>query len=164
MDYEVEDSSIVKPKHDAEKCGECIFVANKESIYVSPTDKKGATYKPRFLGKFTMPGWVGHLGFYIFRCKNCENVSVDYTHNGGYKDFDLICFRCDVCREKLPLELPEERGIYEREGAYIPPATKKERKQKFMKMIEIFEKKTGKKVIVIEEKNGWREFFSRLFN
>ncbi len=131
------------------ECPECIFVENKESIFVSPQDRAGAKKKPTFIGKFTMKGWVGHSGFYLFRCKNCGTASVDYPH--GYTNFGLIFLRCSNCGENLPLEVCEERGIYEREKAYIPPPTQKERREEFVKAIEGIEGAENKIVIVLDK-------------
>lgn len=103
-----------------------------------------------------MLGWVGHSGFYLFRCKNCESASVDYPH--GYTDFGLIYLRCDKCEQNLSLEISEEKGIYEREGVYIPPSTLEERKKEFREVSKTLEGETGRR-----HKDGRQGFFRRFF-
>lgn len=112
------------------ECNDCTFVQDKNTLFIFlvPRDLKDkAINKPLFFGKFTMTGWTGHSGFYLFRCDLCGQVSVDYPH--GYVDFGLIFLRCDHCREIFPLEVTEERAVYERENIHIPKPTRKERVQ-----------------------------------
>ena len=152
-------------KHQDSGCAECRFVQDRITLllYVIPRElREGATERPRFIGKFHMPDWVGHSGFYLFKCKNCENVSVDYPH--GYTGFGLIYLSCNMCDENLLLEAFEEKAIYEREGVPAPSITREEREKEFMEMAGKLEKETGKRIMIIKQKKGWREFFSRFFN
>ena len=112
-------------KHE---CSECTFIQDKEALFIFlvPKDlKERATYKPLFFNKFTMTGWVGHSGFYLFKCKSCDQVSIDYPH--GYTSSGLVFLRCDYCQEKLPLKVSKERAIYERESLFIPADIKNEK-------------------------------------
>lgn len=133
------------PRHE---CSDCTFVRDKETLFIFlvPRDlKEKATNKPLFLGKFTMMGWVGHSGFYLFKCKSCGRVSTDYPH--GYTDYGLLFLYCDSCKNKLPLEITEERAIYERENVHIPKPTKKERVRELNDMITGIEAR-GIRVVV----------------
>ncbi len=84
----------IHPEHRNTECKECIFVKDAKTLLSSiiPREKKEKVgNKPEFIGKFTMPNWTGHLDFYLFRCKECGTVSVDYPHGRtGY----LICNKC----------------------------------------------------------------------
>jgi len=89
-------------EHKDSGCTECTFVANRESIYVSPPQVEQCTPAPKEflktclglfnpedkiieLGNFTFPKLPGHQMFYLFYCIDCEHVSVDYLHgNKGY--------------------------------------------------------------------------------
>ena len=45
------------------------------------------------IGKYSQPGWLGKLEFFIFRCKNCGRLNIDYLHGfepGQY----LSCRHC----------------------------------------------------------------------
>ncbi len=109
--------------HKDSGCTECNFVQDKETLFVylvSRDLKEKATFKPLFFRKFTMTGWTGHSGFYLFKCKSCHRVSIDYPH--GYTSCGLMFLSCDNCQEKLPLEVIKDKTIYEREGAFIPVA------------------------------------------
>lgn len=135
-------------EHKDSGCAECNFVQDKETLFIFlvPRElKEKATSKPLFFGKFTMTGWTGHCGFYLFRCKSCSHVSIDYPH--GYTDYGLMFLSCDNCRAKLPLEVIEEKGIYERENAHIPKAAREERIKDLEDMMADVEKK-GIKIIV----------------
>jgi hypothetical protein len=116
------------PEHRTTGCTECTFVQDIESlfIYLVPRElKEKAVKKPLFLGKFTMIGWNGHSGFYLFKCKSCGQVYVDYPH--GYTDFGLMFLRCEHCQAKISLEVTEEKALYERERVFIPKPTREER-------------------------------------
>lgn len=146
-------------------CTECSFVQDKETlfIYLVPRDLKDkVTNKPMFFGKFTMPGWTGHSGFYLFKCKACGEVSTDYPH--GYTDYGLMFLCCDHCQETIPLEVTEERALYEREKVFIPKPTREERIKDFTDMIADVEEK-GVRVIVAPSDKVHRpkvEFFQFL--
>lgn len=123
-----EDWRRTHPFHKDSGCTECTYVQDKESLFVflvSRELKKRVTTKPGFVGLFCMSGWVGHSGFYIFKCRYCGFTSVDYPH--GYCDFGLMYLHCDSCKERLPLEVVEEEEIYRREKAPIPSARRKDR-------------------------------------
>lgn len=132
----------------AHECSECSFVQDAETIrtfLVTRDDKKMATKKPRFIGKFTMSGWTGHSGFYLFKCEECGNVCVDYPH--GYTSFGLMYLRCNYCKELLTLEVKEERPLYERENFHIPPEILEERRAELYETIAGIEEQ-GIRVIV----------------
>lgn len=127
------------PRHE---CSGCTFVQDKETLFIFlvPRDlKEKATNKPLFFGKFTMMGWIGHSGFYLFRCELCNQVSIDYPH--GYTDYGLIFLCCDYCKEKLPLEVTEELEIYKRENVHIPKLTREERERELEDMVADIEAK-----------------------
>jgi hypothetical protein len=120
------------PEHKNSGCKECSFVQDKETLLlwvISRETKEKATTKPFFVGKFTMPDWIGHSGFYLFKCQSCGHVSVDYPH--GYTHCGLMFLRCDNCKKQFPLEVTEEKAIYEREHVYIPKPTIEKRVSKF---------------------------------
>lgn len=135
-------------EHKDSGCSDCSFVQDKKTLFIFlvPRElKEKATARPLFFGKFTMPGWSGHSGFYLFKCGSCNQVSVDYPH--GYTSSGLIFLRCDHCQEKTPLEVKEERAIYEMEGIFIPKATRENRTRELRDMIDGVEEK-GIRVIV----------------
>jgi len=135
-------------EHKDSGCTECSFVQDKETLFiylVSRELKDKATKKPVFVGKFTMPGWVGHSGFYVFKCIKCGIVCVDFPH--GYTDFGLLFLRCDHCQERFVLELTKEKAVYEKESVHIPKPTRKERIKDFSEMIAGIEDK-GVRVII----------------
>lgn len=50
---------------------------------------------PHCIGKYKLPGWTGSLGFYIFKCGNCGELRIDYSHGwDGY-------LSCDPCLESF---------------------------------------------------------------
>lgn len=135
-------------EHKDSGCTECNFVQDRETLFVFlvPRElKEEAIFKPMFFGKFNLPGWTGHNSFYLFRCKSCGHVSIDYPH--GYTDYGLMFLSCDSCRATLPLEVSEEKDIYEREGGYIPKPTREERVQELNSAIAGVEEK-GIRVII----------------
>lgn len=157
-------------EHRDSGCTECRFVQDKETIFiylVSRDIKDKVTNKPLLVGKFTMTGWTGHYGFYLFRCESCSHVSVDRLH--GYTDFGLMYLRCDFCQKILPIEVTNEREIYETEGVYIPKPTREERLQDLNNVIARVEQK-GIKVIVASSENrhkpkiGFLKLLRKRFN
>ena len=149
-----EDWDRANPKHRDVGCKECKFVADKQSLllyFVTRELRDSATKEPKFVGKFTMPDWTGHSGFYVFRCQECESVCVDYPH--GYNQHGRIYLRCNdnSCRQTLVLEPRKARDIYEREKVVAPP----ERKENVEKQLrEIVEQAGERGVRVIT--NGFR--------
>lgn len=103
--------------------------------------------KPVFVGKFTMPNWVGHSGFYLFKCQKCESVNVDYPP--GYTAYGLLYLQCDNCKEMLVLEVTDERDLYEREEVHIPLSTFEKREKELKNMIADIENQ-GVKVILAD--------------
>ncbi len=99
------------PYHKDVGCTECSFVQDKETLltFLIPRELKAkATNMPLLVGKFTMPEWTGHNNFYIFRCKRCDCVSVDYPHGYGA---DLWCH----CGWGVFLKWREKRKILKME-------------------------------------------------
>lgn len=45
------------------------------------------------IGKYNPPGFHGETEFFIFRCKNCGGLSIDYLH-GFEPDQYLSCHHC----------------------------------------------------------------------
>lgn len=131
------------------ECSDCTFVASKEAIYVDPKVFRNATVRPNFIGFFTLPGWRGHISFYVFRCSKCGKVSWDYPH--GYTNFGLLYFICGICEEILPLKVRQNRGIYKREEVPLPPPTLGERIREFEKVTP----RDKPTVIVIGRKMSW---------
>ncbi len=127
------------------ECDGCTFVASREAIYVDPEVVRNTTVKPSFVGFFTLPGWTGHLSFYVFKCPDCEMVSLDYPH--GYTDFGLLYLKCNVCNRVLPLEVPQNEEIYRKEEMPLPLPTLRERKREIKKITP----KDGPIVIAIGE-------------
>ncbi|MBI2674197.1 MAG: hypothetical protein HYX22_00455 [Candidatus Yanofskybacteria bacterium] len=158
------------PEHKNIECKECAFVQDGESLFtffVSRDLKEKATEKPVFVGKFTMPNWIGHSGFYIFRCKECGEVSVDYPH--GYTDHGLMYLACCYCREKLPLEAVRDRSIYEREETHVPKLKREERIQELNEVIADVESRGVRVVTVFSEdskrsKVGFSQFLRDYFS
>jgi hypothetical protein len=92
------------------ECKECIFVASIECIAVTRNQREKCT--PTFLemiramfnsesiedriielGYFSLPGWSGHLMFYLFYCTNCHKTRVSSRH--GYEG-SLRCGDCGL--------------------------------------------------------------------
>ena len=115
-----EDYKKLYPEHKNVGCTECIFAQDKNTLLiysVSRELRERANEKLQFVGKFTMPGWVGHSSFYLFRCHECGNVGVDYPH--GYRG-EFLYIRCDVCRYEIILSPSRYRDIYERDQVFVP--------------------------------------------
>ena len=79
--------------HKNSGCTQCSFVTDIETflLYTVSRDLKDNftnRRRPHFLGFYTMPGWVGHSGFYLFMCNDCCAVRVDYPH--GYDDVGCL--------------------------------------------------------------------------
>jgi hypothetical protein len=83
--------------HDADACGKCQFVAHADHIVVTPGQRAKAEVTPLRvmgwlfgrgdredaiieLGRFTLPGWNGHLMFYLLQCMGCDQLYTDYAH------------------------------------------------------------------------------------
>ncbi len=110
------------PEHRNTGCKECTFVPDTGTLLAFNVPKEvrdKANQKPKFVGKFTMPNWTGHSGFYIFLCPNCDEVRVDYPH--GYCENGHLYIRCDRCRFRVVLYSGEYRDIYRRENVVAPP-------------------------------------------
>ena len=63
------------PRHE---CPDCTFAADSSNLllyFLSRKMRASAGKKPVFVGKFTMPGWVGHSGFYLFKCARIAAMS-----------------------------------------------------------------------------------------
>ncbi len=140
-------------EHRNVDCKECAFAADTESLLTFNVPRKlreKAGGKPVFVGKFTMPGWSGHSGFYLFKCTECGRVCVDYPH--GYTDGGCLYLRCDHCRFKVVLTPRKYREVYESEKVVAPPTFWQELKSLWetRKKIKDFRKTVGK----IEDKHG----------
>ena len=115
-----EEWRIMRPEHKTTGCKECEFVRNIEIllVYVISRDmREKARAEPKFVGKFTMPDWTGHSSFYLFKCKGCKAVVIDYLH--GYRDGYLYLF-CGCCHREIILKPRKYRKVYERDNVYIP--------------------------------------------
>ncbi len=107
-------------KHQDSDCTECTYVQDKENLllhFVKPSVRNQAKYKPLFVGKFNMSGWTGHSSFYLFKCRECESVVVDYPH--GYRE-GYLYLRCNSCRQEIILTSKKYREIYVRDNLHIP--------------------------------------------
>ncbi len=116
-----EEYRAANPEHRGSGCTECSFVDNANTLFVYriPRELKDrASAEPVYVGKFTMPGWVGHSSFYIFKCEGCRRVLVDYPH--GYSAGCLYVV-CDDCRSKFIFHPRKNRDVYERDNIHIPP-------------------------------------------
>lgn len=105
----------------AHQCPDCTFVANEESIFAGWANKIKADKKPRLVGCFTMPNWVGHSNFYLFRCSVCGVDSVDYPHgytSDGIRD-GLLYLSCQSCKAVQPLY---GKDVYKASGMPTPPS------------------------------------------
>lgn len=119
------------PEHRNSGCKQCIFTPSLKDLLlytISLEQRQDATTKPHYIGRFHMPGWTGHSGFYLFKCKNCNAVGVDYPH--GYTDGGKLYLRCSECRYKLVVHPKKDSSVYEREGMatdeYIEMENRKE--------------------------------------
>ncbi len=106
------------------ECQGCTYVSSVENIYVDPKIIKKASEKPIFIGRYTMPGWTGHLNFYISRCPECSNIITD--HPRGYTSYGhqngLYFFHCDSCKNNDgPFKvIIFDEDVYLREGWELP--------------------------------------------
>ena len=126
VEYPTAENGLSK-KHQNSGCAECVFASDKKTLLIFMVDRKirqAAGYDPIFVGKFTMPGWVGHSRFYLFKCWECNVVCVDYPH--GYTSRGCIYLRCDNCLSQLVINPDKGWGeeIYAREGIVAPPKSK----------------------------------------
>lgn len=85
------------PEHKDVGCTQCTFAKDREYMLDNLVSKeqKDKADKGRVVsvGKFTMPGWSGHLNFYLFKCPSCQEMVVNYPHGGGNH------INCLECRE-----------------------------------------------------------------
>lgn len=88
------------PQHDEEACGQCTFVANRESILVTKEQEHQAQGTGSLrrrenrivsLGRFTLPRWSGCAMWYLLQCPECDSLSCDYVHGKGY----MVCDSCE---------------------------------------------------------------------
>ena len=103
-------------------CSDCTFVVDPSNLllyFVSRKMRASAGKKPVFVGKFTMPDWVGHSGFYLFKCQDCGNVCIDYPH--GYRDNGCLYIKCYRCQLEVILTPGKYREVYQRENVVAPP-------------------------------------------
>ena len=94
-----EEYDRMNPEHKNVDCKECTFVENKKEIFalLSENDLESAKIKPKKIGKFTMPKFLGHLNFYLFRCPSCKRPQVDYPHLGH-------CLDCESCNYSVSID------------------------------------------------------------
>lgn len=104
------------PEHKNSGCKECSFVSDKETIFTYFVNRELKTSqtidKPIFVGKFYFPKWTGHSGFYLFKCEDCENLSVDQVHVNSSGP-NLHCQHCGCYHELNPVD---HRDIIINEG------------------------------------------------
>ena len=81
-----EEYKALNPEHSATACKKCTFAQSKDKILEAWI----GVPKNYYLGQFTMPGFTGHLPFFVFKCDNCSEFFADYPHGGGY----VICTEC----------------------------------------------------------------------
>ena len=85
----------IKPQHKDIGCTKCTFAKDREYILDHFINKrlknKASKGKIVSVGKFTMPGWPGHLNFYLFECPNCQEMVVNYPHGKGAH---VNCLKC----------------------------------------------------------------------
>ena len=106
----------------AHECSECSFVPDAGTLLafvVSREVRDRTGQKPEFVGKFTMPGWTGHSGFYVFKCPECDDVRIDYPH--GYCENGCLYIYCDKCRFRIVFYPGRYRDVYKREQVVAPP-------------------------------------------
>lgn len=96
-------------------CSDCTFVADTGTLL---TLRDKASHKPEFVGKFTMSGWTGHSGFYLFKCPDCEDICVDYPH--GYCENGCLYIRCDRCQFRIVFYPGQYKDVYKRENVIAP--------------------------------------------
>ena len=134
--------------HDADACGQCTFVADRDFIVVTPAQRQQAEVtladKLRsrvglydledsivFIGRFTMPGWTGHNAFWLFTCPGCRRQDVDYLHG-----FDLY-LKCHHCGS--PVHVLGDR-FYEEADTPKPPTDEQIRKEA-KRLAELWERR-----------------------
>lgn len=104
------------PEHKDTGCEECSFASNQETILTYFVDREQKALqkieKPIFIGKFTLPGWVGHSGFYFFSCQSCGKSSIDYIHANSRGPY----FYCQHCGDYFELNPVDHRDILVNEG------------------------------------------------
>ena len=85
----------MKPQHKDASCTKCTFAKDREYMLDNLISKKlknkANEGKIVSVGKFTMPGWSGHLNFYLFRCPSCQEMVVNYPHGKG---IHVSCLKC----------------------------------------------------------------------
>lgn len=141
------------------ECSECTFVPDADTLLtfcVSRELRNSVSHEPVFVGKFTMNGWVGHSGFYLFHCPDCEDVCVDYPH--GYRENGYLYIRCGRCRYEVTFTPGRKyKEIYKREKVVAPPTfwetirelwRLRKRNNELRKSAAIIEDKYGVRVIV----------------
>ena len=115
-----EDWKKAHPEHRYSGCKECAFASDIAQLFafnVSREVREKATKEPKFVGKFTMSGWTGHSGFYLFKCAECGSVGVDYPH--GYHG-SYWYLRCGECNYTLDLNSSRYRSIYQDNDGFVP--------------------------------------------
>lgn len=133
------------------ECEKCTFVATKEDIFVDPKIVRDFKKEPVLLGLFTLPGWRGHLAFYLFKCCECGYLSVDYP--GGYTDFGLLFFKCGGCEAIFPLKGRWSKKIYQGYKMPAPSMSRRKREKELQKVVP----KNGPKALVMGRKRSWLE-------
>lgn len=137
-------------------CEKCSFVESREQILaynVSREKRERANSKPSFVGFFTMPDFTDHCSFYIFKCRQCDSLVLDYLH--GYTNFGLFYLRCGACKSTMPLPPRKYRTVYDREGGPVPKETAEERKVQLREIVNQF----GRRVIY-PGLNGQKSFLA----
>ncbi len=85
----------MNPEHKDVGCAECTFAKDQEDMLDNLVSKKQKDKADQgrvvSVGKFTMPGWSGHLSFYLFRCPSCQEMVVNYPHGMGKY---VNCLKC----------------------------------------------------------------------
>jgi ribosomal protein S27E len=111
--------------HDVQACGKCQFVGHQDFIVVTPQQRAEAgmtigkalrarigLYDPEdaivFLGRYSLPRWVGHSAFWLFTCPGCLEQSVDYLH--GHRLY-LKCSSCGLLMHVYSARFYEESGL-----------------------------------------------------
>ena len=147
------------PLHKDIGCTECTYVNDKETLFlymISREAKEEAMESPQSVGTFTMEGWTGHSVFYLFRCRSCKGVTVDYPH--GYTNSGLCYLRCSHCQLKLELHPIADRAIYLANKLFVPNSSKRARQRELRDII----KKSGKRGIFVHDwKNSLSSFIRR---
>lgn len=94
-------------------------------IYISPEICRKATNRPLYLGAYIRPGCSGHQHFYVFICKSCGSLVVDYPH--GYTQGGFLFFECYDCpgavetsNDRRTILLIKDKKTYEREKTPYP--------------------------------------------